>query len=415
MTRVADRDTPCPHCGAVLTEPVREACGSCRGSLIVCGRFRLGVLIGRGSSGAVYAATCVDDGELAFAVKVRSLAGRGSWGAHDRFERSARWLAGLAHPGLPRVHAFESMGQGGRAFLVLDRFAGGTLQARVHGARARLDDASARALLRGLLEALSALHAHAPPLVHRDVTPYNVMFRDESFAQPVLVDCDALAEEGQHDPTTLVGTPGYLAPEQIAGSATPASDVYSAAATVLFAVTGLDVDGHRRRGGRVEPPAALSPQLRALLAAMLATDPRARPVNAREALRLLDGAPATARPRRSALATVASVALGVTALGAVPWQGASAERGEHEDPTAPSECRIRSIPTGATVYVGDRDVPWTAERPLDVVLGTTPIVVSRAERRPLVLHRAGFRPYVVEVDAPGGDSECAFTARLTPQ
>ncbi len=242
MSHVAVQETPCPHCGAELAEPRGDICGSCRGTLVVCGAFRIGSLIGRGSNGVVYAATSGGD---EVAVKVRSLAGRGSWNAHERFERSARWLMGLTHPGLPRVHAFEPMGQGGHAWLALERFHGGTLHARVHDERSRLDDHSARTLLRGLLAALSALHEHAPPLVHRDVSPFT------------------------------------------------------------------------------------------------------------------------------------------------------------------------TVPPGATVYVGDREVPWTAERPLEKTLGTTPLTVDRGERRPLVLYRPGYRPFVVDLGV--AEANCTFTARLTAE
>jgi hypothetical protein len=211
-----------------------------------------------------------------------------------------------------------------------------------------------------------------------------------------------------------VGTPGYIAPEQIAGTATAASDVYSAAATVLFAATGIDVDGHRRTRERVEPSSpGLSSALRVLLSVMLSTDPRARPANAREALRMLDLGMGGAPRRRSRLATAASIALGVTFLGAVPWQGGASGGTAPDEQTPPSACRITTVPPGATVYVGDREVPWTAERPLEKTLGTTPLTVDRGERRPLVLYRPGYRPFVVDLGV--AEANCTFTARLTAE
>ncbi len=388
---------------------------------LVCGEYRLGALLGRGAAGAVYAATSVRDG-AEVAVKVRTLAGSGSWRAHERFERSARWLAGLSHPGLPRVIAFEPMGEGAghddRAFLVLERFTGGTLHAR---GRQRLDDASLRALLRGILEPLAVLHVQAPPLVHGDVTPHNVMFRDAEGTRPVLVDCDALTEAAaldEREVTSFVGTPGYVAPEQIAGRPTPASDVYSAAATVLFAATGIDVDGHPRRRGRVDLSSReeLSRELRALLGSMLDPDPGARPRDAADALRRLDAIGSTRRARATPIAIAAGGAALVFAIASA--HGAAGPRAPLVDPSSPLACRIATDPPGATVYAGDGAATWSQPGPGfagEARLGATPLTIARepAGSRPLILHKRGFRPFFLEVVSPReGDPPCAFTAKL---
>lgn len=403
--------TPCSHCGAVLDPPHGELCARCGASLVVCGEYRLGEILGRGSSGMVYAATRLRDG-APVAVKVRSLAGGGSWRAHERFERSARRLAALSHPGLPRVLAFEPMGRSGRAFLVLERFSGGTLHAR--GAASPVTDAALRALLQGLLEPLAVLHGHAPPLVHRDVSPHNVMFRGQT---PVLIDCDALAEVGDDDTTTFVGTPGYVAPEQIGGRATPASDVYAAAATVLFAATGIDADGQPRRRGRVDLSSRreLSPELRALLAAMLASDPRDRPKDAADALRRLAGAQVPRPSRRARTLRIGGIAIGAAlVLGVGAAQGGPRSRAPVVDPSSPRACRIATDPPGAMVYEGNADAPWT-QGSVESLLGPTPLTIARdpARARPLILRRRGYRPFFLEVAAPrAGEPPCAFTARL---
>src|SRR5262249_33148403 len=145
------------------------------------------------------------------------------------------------HPGFPTVHAFDSAG----AFLVIERL-DETLDARVRRGAEPLDDAGLRALLRGLLEPLARLHQDG--FVHGEVTPHAVMFRGET---PVLTSCGAFTRDGD-----------------------ASEDVRAVAETVLFA-------------RRTRP----SGDLRALFTAMLASDPKARPKNAFEALRMLDGAP----------------------------------------------------------------------------------------------------------------------------
>ncbi|MGZ3417416.1 MAG: hypothetical protein ACXVEE_06085 [Polyangiales bacterium] len=304
----------------------------------------------------VYGASCC----ARVAVKVRSLACTRSWESHERFERAARWLEQVSHPGFPTVHAFDPAG----AVLVVERLEE-TLHARVTRGAEALDDAGVRALLRGVLEPLARLHRDG--FVHGEVTPRAVMFRGE---KPVLTGCGVFARDGD-----------------------PSEDVRAVAETVLFA----------RRG-------RLSSELRSLFAAMLASDPKARPKNAGEALRMLDGAPLPGA-MRSKLVAAACIGLAVTLVGAVEWK--PHPRANPEAPVGPNACRIVSDPPGASVFLGDRDVAWSEDHPLDRALGETPLVVDRDPTHPLVVHRSGYRPFVLEMTAPrAGEGPCAFTVKL---
>ncbi len=124
---------------------------------------------------------------------------------------------------------------------------------------------------------LGYLHSRSPPIIHRDVKPGNVIRRpDGSF---VLVDFgsvrDRLKLEGG---STVVGTFGYMAPEQFQGRAMPESDVYGAAATALALLTGEEPENLPHRGLKldVERILASDPELGALLGKLLEPDPDLR-------------------------------------------------------------------------------------------------------------------------------------------
>ena len=252
------RGMPCPFCGAELRDgfaapPVCPACGR---SLLLCGTYRLRELLGRGGMGLVYGAT-VDPGGQRVAVKVLAPVAQGGWTAWDLFERSAVVLGALSHPRLPRVHAFARV-EPLRLVLVREIFDGGTLAERFLRGKP-LPPARVRQLLVSLLELLAYLEAQAPPVIHRDIKPANIMFRTPGDWDPVLVDFDTVSAPSGTG-LTIVGTPGYTAPEQFAGVATPASDLYSLGATMLSVATGLDADEiPRRRDGRFNPGERLRP------------------------------------------------------------------------------------------------------------------------------------------------------------
>jgi serine/threonine protein kinase len=199
----------------------------------------------------VYEAVREPDGARV-AVKVLVPRSRGDWLAWELFERSTRVLQGLRHPALPRVHAF-ARGEAARLVLVREVFDGATLFERIRRQDRRLTPAQVRRLLERLLELLAYLQALVPPVVHRDVKPSNIMFRTAADWDAVLVDFDTVAPpKGLGSGLTIVGTPGYAAPEQFAATACPASDVYGLGATMLFVVTHLDADDLPRDGGRFD-------------------------------------------------------------------------------------------------------------------------------------------------------------------
>jgi len=83
-----------------------------------------------------------------------------------------------------------------------------------------------------LLNIVKALQEHDPPLIHRDITPANVMVRKDNLSSLVLIDCTTMVSFPVPEGIVPVGTPGYSAPEAMSSSLTLASDIYSVGCTI---------------------------------------------------------------------------------------------------------------------------------------------------------------------------------------
>ena len=220
-----------------------------------------------------------------------------AWKDVELAEREARTLAALSHPNLPRY--IEHFEEDGALYLVMAMVEGESLAAL--RARSRTSSvAEVTRMLHDIAEALRYLHGRAPPVVHRDIKPGNIIRRhDGSYA---LVDFgavrDRLKPEGG---STVVGTFGYMAPEQFQGRASSRSDLYGLGATALVMLTGVEPEDLPHVGLGIDIAKALpgttpKPLVRAL-AAMLNPDPDSRAASIDEALALLHEAP-PAPPRR---------------------------------------------------------------------------------------------------------------------
>ncbi len=157
--------------------------------------------------------------------------------ARERFEHEARLSAGLDHPNV--VTVFDVGEDGARPFIVMELVDGEDLAHRL-ATSGPLSPNDAVRVLDGVLRALEA--AHARGIVHRDVKPGNVLLgrdgrvclADFGIAKAVAAATADLTMAGQ-----VIGTPRYLAPEQLRGEpATPRSDVYSAGIVLYETLAG---------------------------------------------------------------------------------------------------------------------------------------------------------------------------------
>ena len=215
------------------------------------------------------------------------------WKPFELFEREVRTLKSLRHAGIPRfLDSFES--EPGVFNLVMERAPGATLWA--YRKKVRFDDDQLRDILVKALDILAYLHGLNPPVVHRDIKPSNLV--RSATGQLSLIDFggvrDALRADGG---STVIGTFGYMAPEQLHGEATPATDLYGLGATVIALAGDVEPEKVPRVGLRMDLAAHLPRmelRLRDALAAMVAPDPDQRPKRAADVLTLLRAAPPAA-------------------------------------------------------------------------------------------------------------------------
>ena len=221
------------------------------------------------------------------AIKCFRVAAARSWKDVELAEREATTLASLDHPRLPRY--FEHFEEDGALYLVMEKVEGESL-ASLRAQKKRMSVAEVTRMLEDLAEALRYLHGRAPYVVHRDIKPGNVIRRpDGSFA---LVDFGAVRDRLKPaGGSTVVGTFGYMAPEQFQGRASPASDVYGLGATAITMLTGADPEDLPHVGLGIDVgkalPAGTPAALASALTAMLVPDPDARARSADEVLALL--------------------------------------------------------------------------------------------------------------------------------
>jgi serine/threonine protein kinase len=240
------------------------------------GRYVLTRLLGEGSQGSTYEAVDKRDGRLV-AVKRFEVRGAKQWKDVELAEREARVLSSLSHPLLPGyVEHFE---ESGTLYLVMERAPGVSL-VEFSKRGGVFDEDDVRRFLEDAASMLSYLHGRTPPIIHRDLKPRNVVRRpDGSF---MFVDFGAVRDKLKPEGgSTIVGTFGYMAPEQFQGRAVPASDVYAIGATALWMLVGLEPEELPHKGLGIDVAAALgpraSPSLVTILGAMLEPDPDKRP------------------------------------------------------------------------------------------------------------------------------------------
>ena len=284
------------------------------GDPVRLGRFELLGRLGEGGQGVVYLGRGTNPGEERVAVKVL----RSTVDANV-LERLARELDAI-HQVQPFVTAgvIEASAEGDRRYVVSEFIDGPSLQERVD-ARGPLSEGDLQRLAVGTATALTAIHGAG--VVHRDFKPANVLLGPDG---PRVVDFGiARLTDAATITSGLIGTPSYVAPEQLAGARpTSAVDIFAWAVTMIYAATGRlafgadSVPAVMHRIMYEEPDVTgLPPALRTVVLECLDKDPGRRPSARDLLLRLVDPSasrapgrfPAAAGPARPAEDLVDSV------------------------------------------------------------------------------------------------------------
>src|SRR5579883_2153467 len=310
------------------------------------GPYELISELGRGGMGVVYRARHVGTGtERALKVMLAQ-----DPALEARFRREAQSLARVAGEGIVPIH--EAGSERGRFYFVMGLMPGGSLDGRLKE-RGRLEWREAVTLVAQVARALAKCHANG--IVHRDLKPGNVLFDEEGrprlsdFGCVRDLDARSLTETG-----IVIGTPAYMAPEQLDGAKVDArADVYALGVVLYQLVSGavphvgrspielLAKKMHEKPRSLASSgvPAALD----AVLARALEIEPEKRFANAGElaaALEKLDGhkldvAPARSRLPLAALGLVPVLALAI-ALGLVSGRTAPTPAAPPEPPPPPA-------------------------------------------------------------------------------
>jgi tRNA A-37 threonylcarbamoyl transferase component Bud32 len=165
--------------------------------------------------------------------------------ARQKLEREANILKHLSHPQIIRLLDFFM--EDYRGYLVLEYVEGETLRALVQREGAQ-PESTARAFTQQVCNIAFHLHSLQPPVVHRDITPENLILQPDGTIK--LVDFNVAQQKAAQTTATIVGKHAYLAPEQFRGKPTTQSDIYSIGCTLYFLLTGEDPEAITRSSPR---------------------------------------------------------------------------------------------------------------------------------------------------------------------
>ncbi|BBC23633.1 serine/threonine protein kinase [Pseudanabaena sp. ABRG5-3] len=206
---------------------------------IVQERYRISHVLGQGGIGITYAAEDLQTGDRV-ALKALSLRRMNEWKVLELFEREAKVLAQLEHPAIPRyLDYFQIDHVSDRDFYIVQQLVEGRSLAQEIANGWHGSESDIKQIAEQVLDILIYLHELKPPVVHRDIKPQNLI--RQPSGKIALVDFGAVQDtyrNTQIGGSTVVGTYGYMPPEQFRGKSLPATDLYALGATILFLLTG---------------------------------------------------------------------------------------------------------------------------------------------------------------------------------
>ncbi len=270
-----------PHAG--------DAKGASRDYPGLEGKYTILEKVGRGAQGTVFKALSMTGESVA--IKIFDFREAESWKEVDLLKREVETLQKLDVQGIPKF--IEFIEKEPYSYLVESYIEGSSLKDMIEdGFEPTFDQVVA--ILSSALKILSQLHTRLHPIIHRDIKPGNLIVNINGEDIRVwLVDFGTVAANRQRtNASTFAGTAGYVAPEQLFGKATPASDIYGMGMTMVHLISGvapcdMEMDGLTLKYDKYLP-ANLPKSFRDMLAEMVAPNPNDRLKDAESVLKKLN-------------------------------------------------------------------------------------------------------------------------------
>ena len=295
----AGSNSPTIAIGADSTKVPRRGAASLQPGTEI-GPYEIDHLIGRGGMGEVYRGRDLRLGRNV-AIKVLTQDWSDQPDHLDRFDREARAIAHLSHPNI--VALFDVGRHGGRPFAVMELLQGQTLRGLLNSS-SLMEPAEVRRIGAAIAEALAV--AHRAGVVHRDLKPENLFVNEDNQIKLLDFGLSRITNDPtlSSNPTAtgvIMGTMGYLAPEQAAGrEVTPAADIFSLGCVLHECFYGQRAFGGETMAERIavtmtaEPAvddsrASVDRELAELIQRCLKKSPGERIGDAKEVARILSG------------------------------------------------------------------------------------------------------------------------------
>jgi eukaryotic-like serine/threonine-protein kinase len=207
---------------------------------VIVDRYRIIDELGSGGVGITYRAKDLQTDRIVV-LKALSLKRAKDWKAIELFDREAKILSQLQHPAIPEyLDYFQVESEIDRQFYIVQSLAEGrSLFAAIEsGWQPTIEEV--KDIASQILKILQYLHALTPPVIHRDLKPQNIIISESG--KIYLVDFGAVQDSFYtvSGGSTIVGTYGYMAPEQFRGQAYLSTDLYGLGTTILYLLTGKD-------------------------------------------------------------------------------------------------------------------------------------------------------------------------------
>ena len=254
-------------------------------------RYQIQALLGRQTGRRTFLAVDLET-RSSVVVKLLLFAPDFTWDDLKLFEREAETLKSLNHPAIPKyLDFFEVETELGKGFaLVQSYIEARSLREWIQSGRS-FSEAELKGIAKALLVILTYLHQRQPPVIHRDLKPSNILLEERSGNSPgtiYLVDFGSVQTASHGGTMTVVGTYGYMPPEQFGGRSLPASDLYSVGATLIYLATGQEPADLPQKSLQVafEPFTSLSSSFMRWIQWLSSPHASGRPASAEAALKV---------------------------------------------------------------------------------------------------------------------------------